>query len=129
MRTFVEISFEQNVVLFELFSFTTCRGTRASLVAQLVENPPAMRETWVWSLSWEDSLEEGKALHSSILAWRIPWTMERLKEGGEGDDRGWDGWMESLTQWTWVWVNFGSWWWTGMPGMLQSMESQKFRQD
>ena len=45
----------------------------ASLVAQLVENPPAMRETWVRSLGWEDPLEKGKATHSSILAWRIPW--------------------------------------------------------
>ena len=44
-----------------------------------------------------------------------PWCRERLKAGGEGDDRGWDGWMASLTQWTWVWVNSGSWWWTGRP--------------
>ena len=44
-----------------------------------------------------------------------PWCWERLKAGGEGDDRGWDGWMASLTQWTWVWVSFGSWWWTGRP--------------
>ena len=49
---------------------------------------------------------------------------ERLKAGGDGDDRGWDGWMPSLTQWTWIWVNSGSWWWTGRPGMLQSMGSQ-----
>ena len=48
---------------------------RASLVAQLIKNPPAMRETWVWSLGWEDSLEKGKATHSSILVWRIPWTV------------------------------------------------------
>ena len=47
----------------------------ASFVAQLVKNPPAMRETWVRSLGWEDPLEKGKAAHSSILAWRIPWTM------------------------------------------------------
>ena len=46
----------------------------ASLVAQRVKNPPAMRETWVWSLGWEDSLQEGMSTHSSILAWRIPWT-------------------------------------------------------
>ena len=46
-----------------------------SLVAQLVKNPPAMRETWVRSLGWEDLLEMGKATHSSILAWRIPWTV------------------------------------------------------
>ena len=47
---------------------------RASLVAQLVKNLPAVWETWVRSLGWEDSLEKGKATHSSILAWRIPWT-------------------------------------------------------
>ena len=50
----------------------------ASLVAQLVKNPPAMRETWVRSLSWEDPLEKGKATHSSILAWRIPWTIQSM---------------------------------------------------
>ena len=48
----------------------------ASLVAQLVKNPPAVQETWVRSLSWEDPLEKGKATHSSILAWRIPWTVQ-----------------------------------------------------
>ena len=47
----------------------------ASPVIQLVKNPPAMRETWAWSLGWEDALEKGKATHSSILAWRIPWTV------------------------------------------------------
>ena len=47
----------------------------ALLVAQLVKNPPAMRETWVQYLGWEDPLEKGKAIHSSILAWRIPWTV------------------------------------------------------
>ena len=50
-----------------------------------------------------------------------PWCWERLKAGGEGDDRGWDGWMASPAQWTWVWVNSRSWRWTGRPGMLQSM--------
>ena len=50
---------------------------------------------------------------------------EILKAGGEGEDRGWDGWMASPTQWTWVWVSSGSWWWTGKPGVLQSMGSQK----
>ena len=56
-----------------------------------------------------------------------PWWWERLKAGREGDDRGWDGWMASPTQWTWVWVNSGSWWWTGKPGMLQSMGVTKSR--
>ena len=54
-----------------------------------------------------------------------PWFWERSKVGGEGDDRGWDGWMASPTQWTRVWASSGSWWWTGKPGMLQSMGSQK----
>ena len=57
-----------------------------------------------------------------------PWCWERLK-AGEVDDRGWDGWMALLTQWTWVWVISGNWWWTGKPGMLQSMESERVRHD
>ena len=56
--------------------------------------------------------------------WKNPGCWERLKVGGEGDSRGWDGWMASPTWWTWVWVNSGSWWWTGRPGMLQSMDLQ-----
>ena len=56
----------------------TCVHTRASLVTQLVKNPPAMRETWVRSLGWEDPLEKGKATHSSILAWRSPWTIQSM---------------------------------------------------
>ena len=50
----------------------------ASLVAQLVKNPPAMREIWVQSLDWDDPLEKGKATHSSVVAWRIPWGREEL---------------------------------------------------
>ena len=63
------------------------------------------------------------------LTWKKSWYWERLKAGGEGDDRGWDGWMASLTQWTWVWVNSGSWWWTERPSMLQSMGSQQVGYD
>ena len=59
-----------------------------------------------------------------LTHWKRPWCWEGLGAGGEGDDRGWDGWMISLTQWMWVWVNSGSWWWTGRPGMLQFMGSQ-----
>ena len=58
-----------------------------------------------------------------------PWCWERLKAGGEGDDRGWDGWMASLTQWTWVWMSSGSSWWTGRTGMLQSMVSRRVGHD
>ena len=56
-----------------------------------------------------------------------PWCWEILKVGGEGDDRGWVGWMVSLTQWTWVWANSGSWRWTGKPGVLQSIGVQGVR--
>ena len=55
--------------------------------------------------------------------------LERLKMGGEGHNRGWDDWMASPTQWTWIWVNSGSWWWTGRPGVLQSRGSQRVWQD
>ena len=58
-----------------------------------------------------------------------PWSWERLRAGGGGNNRGWDGWMASLTQWTWVWVDSGSWWWTGRPGVLQSMGLQRVRHD
>ena len=51
------------------------------------------------------------------------WCWERLKVGGEGEDKGWDGWIASPTQWTWVWVSSRSWWWTWSPGMLQSLGS------
>ena len=125
---------------------------RASPVAQMVKRLPAIWETQVWSLGWEDLLEKEIATHSSIPAWRIPgteepgrlqsmgsqrvghdwatslhftwceelthwkrpWCWERLRTG-EWDDRGWDGWMPSPTQWTWVWVDSGSCWWTGRP--------------
>ena len=58
-----------------------------------------------------------------------PWCWERLQAGGEGDNRGQDGWMASPTQWTWVWVNSGSYWWTGKPGVLKSMGLQRVRHE
>ena len=57
------------------------------------------------------------------------WYYGVLGAGEEGDDRGWDGWMASLTRWTWVWVKSGSWWWTGRPGMLWFMGSQRVGHD
>ena len=75
---------------------------------------------WCWS--WNSNTLVtwcGELTH-----WKRPWCWEKLRAGGEGDDRGWDSWMASPTQWTWVWVNSRSWWWTGRPGMLWSMESQ-----
>ena len=56
-----------------------------------------------------------------LTHWKRPWCLERLSTGGRGDDRGWDGWMASLTQWTWVWASSGRWWRTGKPGVLHPM--------
>ena len=64
-----------------------------------------------------------------LTHWKRPWCWEGLGAGGEGDDRGWDGWMASLTWWTWVWVNSGSWWWTGRPGVLRFMGLQRVGHD
>jgi len=61
--------------------------------------------------------------------WKRPWCWERLKTGGEGDGRGWDGRMALPTQRTWVWASSGSWWWTEMPRLLQSMGSQRVGHD
>ena len=78
---------------------------------------------WSWNSStlatWCEELTQLKG----------PWCWERLRAGREGDDRGWDDWMASPTEWTWVWVNSGSWWWTGRPSVLRFMGSQRVRHD
>ena len=63
------------------------------------------------------------------LIWEDPDAVPRLKAGGEGDNRGWAGWMASLTRWTWVWACYGNWWWTVKPGLLQSIGSQRVGYD
>ena len=82
-------------------------------------------KNWCWS--WNSNTFATSCKELTYL--KRPQCWERLKAGGEGDDRGWDGWMASLTQWTWVSVNSGSWWWTGRPGVLQSMGLQRVRHD
>ena len=76
---------------------------------------------WCWS--WNSNT---LATWCEVLTpWKRPWCWERLKAGGEGDNRGWDGWTTSPIRWTWVWASSRSWWRTGNPGMLQSMELQR----
>ena len=75
---------------------------------------------WCWS--WNSNTLATSC--EELTHWKRRWCWEGLGEGGEGNDRGWDGWMASPTQWTWVWVNSGSWWWTGRPGVLWFMRSQ-----
>ena len=86
-------------------------------------------------VSPEYSLEGLKLKLQYLAIWckelthlKRPWCWERLR-AGEGDDREWDGWMALPTQWTWVWVNSGNWWWIGRPGLLQSMGSQRVGHD
>ena len=90
----------------------TARRSNQSILKEISWNSNTLA-TW-----WEE-----------LTHWIRPWCWERLRAGGEGDSRGWDGWMASLTQWTWVWVDSGSWWWTGRPGVLQFMGSQKVGHD
>ena len=68
-------------------------------------------------------------LMQKLTHWKILWCWEGLGAGEEGDDRGWDGWMASLTRWTRVWMNSGSWWWTGRPGVLWFMGSRRVGHD
>ena len=80
---------------------------------------------WCWS--WNSSSLATSC--EELTHWQRLWCWEGLGAGGEGDDRGWDGWMASLTQWTWVWVNSRNWWWTGRSGVLRFMGSQRVRHD
>ena len=84
---------------------------------------PLGPQCWSWNSSTlATSCEE-------LTHWKRLWCWEGLGAGGEGDDRGWDSWMASLTWWTWVWVNSGRWWWTGRPGVLWFMGSQRVRHE
>ena len=76
---------------------------------------------WCWS--WNSNTLATWCKELTHL--KRPWCWERVRAEGEGDDRGWDGWKASLTQWICIWVNSGSWWWTGRPGMLHLMGLQR----
>ena len=82
-----------------------------------------------WKDCWSWNSNTLATWCEELTHWKRPWCWERLKAGREGDDRGWDGWMASPTQWIWVWVNSRSWWWTGRPGVLQSMGLQRIWHD
>ena len=96
------------------------RRSNQSIVKEI---SPVFTGCWNWNFNtlatWCEELTHLKRL----------WCWETFKAGEEGDDRGWDGWMASLTQWTWVWIGSGSWWWTGMPGVLWFMGSQRVGHD
>ena len=97
----------------------TARRSNQRILKKSVPNPHWKDWCWNWNSDtlatwWEE-----------LTHWKRPRCWERLKAGGERDDRGLDCWIASLTQWTWVWVNSWSWWWTGRPVVLQSTGSQR----
>ena len=106
----------QTVVLEKAFeSHLNCKEIKPVI--------PKGNQSWIF-IGRTDAEAEAPTLATrceELTPLNRPWYWERLKVGGEGDDRGWDSWMASLTQGTWVWVDSGNWWWTGKPGVLQSM--------
>ena len=101
----------------------TARRSNQSILKKSVLNIHWKDLSWSWN-------SNTLATWCKVLThWKRHWWWERLKVEGEVDNRGWDGWMASPTQWTWVWINSGSWWWTGRPGVLQSMGLQRVGHD
>ena len=97
----------------------TARRSNQSILKE-ISPQYSFRKDWCWS--WNSNTLATWC--KELIHWKRPWCWGKLKTGGEGDDRRWDGWMTSPTQWTGVWISSGSWWWTGRPCRLQSMESQ-----
>ena len=92
----------------------TARRSNQSILKKSVLNFHWKDWCWSWNSNTLATWCEG------LTHWKRPWCWAKLKVGGEGDNRVWDGWMSSPTRWTWLWVGFRRWWWTGKPGVLQS---------
>jgi len=109
------------------------------VILKTLENPlgckeikpvnPKGNQSWIFTGCWSWSSNTLTTWCKELTDWKRPWCWERLKAEGEGADRGWDDLPASLTQWPWVWASSRSWWWTGKPGELQSMGSQRVRRD
>ena len=109
----------QRIDAFELWCWR--RLFRVPWTAEIKPVHPKGGKSWIFTGRTSWSSNTLATWCKELTHWKRPWCWERLRAGGEGDDRGWDGWMASPTQWTWVWASYGSWWWTGKPGVLQSM--------
>ena len=105
----------------------TARRSNKSILKEI--SPEYSLEGLMLKLKLQMKLNTLATWCEELTHWKRSWCWERLKVWGEGDERGWDGWMASPTWWTWVWVNSGSWWWTGRPGVLQSMGSKRVGHD
>ena len=101
----------------------TARRSNQSILKEIIPGCSLVGLCWSWNSStlatWCEELTHLKR----------SWCWERLRAGGEGDNRGLDGWMASAIRWTWIWVDSGSWWWTGRPGVLWFMGSQRVGHD
>ena len=97
----------------------TARRSNQAILKEI--SPGVHWKDWCWG--WNSNILATSC--EELTHWKRPWCWEGLRAGGESNNRGWDGWMATPTRWTWVWVNSGSWWWTGRPGMLQFMGSQR----
>ena len=86
---------------------------------------PKGNQSWIFIGCWSWSSNNLATWYEELTLWKRPWWWDRLKLGGEGDERGWDFWMASLTWWTWAWASSGNWSWIWKPGGLQSMGSQR----
>ena len=115
------------VVLCNMAVFDTHHTFFETLVTFSSVIFPKGDQPWVFFGRWNSSTLATSC--EELTHWKRLWCWEGLGAGGEGDDRGWDGSMASPTWWTWVWVNSGSWWWTGRPGMLRFMGSQRVGYD
>ena len=124
------LSSHQRINAFELWCWKrllripwTARRSNQSILKEI-----SMNMNWKgWYWSWNSNTLATWC--EELTHWKRPWCWERLKTGGEGDNRGWDSWMASPTRWTRVWASPRSCWWTGKPGLLQFMGSQRVRHD
>ena len=113
---------ETQTFMWELWSFESPLDCK-----EIQPVHPKGDQSWVFIGSTDVEAETPKSMATSceeLTHWQRPWCWEGLWAGGEGDNRGWDGWMASLTWWSWVWVNFRGWWWTGRPGLPWFMGTQ-----
>ena len=112
------------------FAFRFMWRFKSLLDSKIKSVNPKGNQSWIF-IGRSDAGAEAPILWlpgtKSQLIWKSPWCWERLRAGGEGDDRGWDGWMAPLTQWTWIWASSGRCWRTGRPVVLQSRGWQRVR--
>ena len=104
----------------------TARRSNQSILKEI--SPGCSLEGLILKLKLQYFAKSYSTSCDGLTHWKRLWCWEGLGAGGEGDDRGWDGCMASPNQWTWVWVNSRSWWWTGRPGILRFMGSKRVGQ-